>query len=114
MSRVLSSSGLIRAWRQVRSTASGLVAPASLTAFSMEVFTARTARSSASRTRACIDAQECCTWPMGLVDHDDAGLLGRLPGGFAAGVTVHLLAVVTGAVVAGRARAAAKAAGRGD
>ncbi|MFE7105225.1 hypothetical protein ACFU98_25975 [Streptomyces sp. NPDC057575] len=47
-----------------------------------------------------------------LADHDNAGLLGWLPGGFAAGITVHVLAAVGGAVVAGRARAAAKAAGR--
>ncbi|MFI2619951.1 hypothetical protein [Streptomyces sp. NPDC018584] len=47
-----------------------------------------------------------------LVDHDDAGLLGRLPGGFAVGITIYVLAVVIGAVVAGRAHGAAKAAGR--
>lgn len=47
-----------------------------------------------------------------LVDHDDAGLLGRLPGGFAVGITVHLVAVVIGAVVASWARGRAKAVGR--
>ncbi|MFE7619645.1 hypothetical protein [Streptomyces sp. NPDC057496] len=47
-----------------------------------------------------------------LVDHDDAGLLGRLPGGFAVGITVHALAVVAGAIVASRARGAARASGR--
>lgn len=47
-----------------------------------------------------------------LVDHADSGLLGRLPGGFAAGITVHVVAVVIGAIVAGRARGRAKAAGR--
>lgn len=49
-----------------------------------------------------------------LVDHDDAGLLGRLPGGFAVGITVHLVAVVIGAVVASWARGRAKAVGRGN
>ncbi|WPO72909.1 hypothetical protein [Streptomyces sp. KN37] len=47
-----------------------------------------------------------------LIDHDDAGLLGWLPGGFAAGITLYVLALVIGAVVAGRAHGAAKAAGR--
>ncbi|MCK7622982.1 hypothetical protein MUU72_07700 [Streptomyces sp. RS10V-4] len=47
-----------------------------------------------------------------LIDHDNAGLLGWLPGGFAAGITAHVLAAVLGAVVAGWARGAAKAAGR--
>lgn len=47
-----------------------------------------------------------------LVDHGNAGLLGRLPGGFAASVTVHVAAVAIGAVVSGRARSKAKAARR--
>ncbi|MPY56774.1 hypothetical protein [Streptomyces spongiae] len=44
-----------------------------------------------------------------LVHHDDTGLLGRLPGGFAAGITVYVVAVAVGAVVAGWARNKAKA-----
>ncbi|GGY00638.1 hypothetical protein GCM10010358_63060 [Streptomyces minutiscleroticus] len=48
-----------------------------------------------------------------FVDHGNAGLLGRLPGGSTAGITVYVLAVVIGALVAGRAHAAAKTAGRG-
>lgn len=44
-----------------------------------------------------------------LVDHADSGLLGRLPGGFAAGITVHVVAVTIGAIVAGWARGKAKA-----
>ncbi|MET9549521.1 hypothetical protein ABZY36_30060 [Streptomyces sp. NPDC006627] len=47
-----------------------------------------------------------------LIDHDDAGLLGWLPGGFAVGITMYVLAIAIGAVVAGRAHGAAKAAGR--
>ncbi|MFB6817436.1 hypothetical protein ACFCV8_23090 [Streptomyces sp. NPDC056347] len=47
-----------------------------------------------------------------VVDHGNAGLLGRLPGGFVVGITVHVLAAVGGAVLAGRARAASRAAGR--
>ncbi|MDN0194299.1 hypothetical protein [Streptomyces sp. S.PNR 29] len=47
-----------------------------------------------------------------LIDHDNAGLLGWLPGGFAAGITVHALAVVIGAIVASWARGAGKAAKR--
>jgi hypothetical protein len=35
-----------------------------------------------------------------LVHHHDTGLLGWLPGGFAATLTVHLLAVVIGAALA--------------
>ncbi|WP_030463421.1 hypothetical protein [Kitasatospora sp. NRRL B-11411] len=49
-----------------------------------------------------------------LVDHADAGLLGWLPGGFAAGLTVHVLAAVAGAVLAGWAHGAAKAAKHED
>ncbi|MFB8173922.1 hypothetical protein [Kitasatospora purpeofusca] len=44
-----------------------------------------------------------------LVDHDNAGLLSWLPGGFAASISVYVLAVVIGAVITGRARAASKA-----
>ena len=47
-----------------------------------------------------------------LVDHGDAGLLAWLPGGFAAGLTVHFVAVVLGAVVASWARGRARAVGR--
>ncbi|MCI3900055.1 hypothetical protein [Streptomyces spectabilis] len=38
-----------------------------------------------------------------LVDHDSVGLLSRLPGRFAVGVGVYVVAVLVGAVVAGRA-----------
>ncbi|NUR57983.1 MAG: hypothetical protein HOV87_04675 [Catenulispora sp.] len=48
-----------------------------------------------------------------LVHHHDTGLLGWLPGGFAAALTTHLLAVVIGALLADRARAAGKAASAG-
>ncbi|MCO4695736.1 hypothetical protein LRR80_01787 [Streptomyces sp. RO-S4] len=47
-----------------------------------------------------------------LVDHDNTGLLAWLPGGFAAGVTVHFVAVAVGAVVAGWAHSRAKEVGR--
>lgn len=47
-----------------------------------------------------------------LVDHGDAGLLAWLPGGFAAGLTVHFVAVALGAVVASWARGRARAVGR--
>jgi hypothetical protein len=47
-----------------------------------------------------------------LINHDNAGLLGWLPGGFAASITVYAVAVVIGAVVAGWAHGASKAAGR--
>ena len=47
-----------------------------------------------------------------LVDHDNVGLLGWLPGGFAASVTVYVVAVVIGAGLAGWARGRAKAARR--
>ncbi|WP_030398125.1 hypothetical protein [Kitasatospora purpeofusca] len=46
-----------------------------------------------------------------LVDHDNAGLLSWLPGGFAASISVYVLAVVIGAVITGRAHAASKATG---
>lgn len=46
-----------------------------------------------------------------LVDHDNAGLLGWLPGGFAASITVYVLAVVIGAIIAGQAHNARKATG---
>ncbi|CAL9406333.1 hypothetical protein SUDANB58_01552 [Streptomyces sp. enrichment culture] len=48
-----------------------------------------------------------------LVDRDDAGLFGRLPGGFAVGVTVYVLAVAIGTAVAAWAHRAARTAGRG-
>jgi hypothetical protein len=44
-----------------------------------------------------------------LVDHRNAGLLGWLPGGFAASVTVYVVAVVIGAGLAGWARGQVKA-----
>ncbi|TLS46562.1 hypothetical protein FE633_08715 [Streptomyces montanus] len=47
-----------------------------------------------------------------LVDHGNAGLLGWLPGGFAASITVYVLAVALGAVVAGWARGKARTVGR--
>lgn len=46
-----------------------------------------------------------------LVDHDNAGLLGWLPGGFAVSISVYVLAVAIGAVIAGRAHNARKATG---
>ncbi|WP_228973121.1 hypothetical protein [Streptomyces sp. DH12] len=46
-----------------------------------------------------------------LADHDNAGLLGWLPGGFAVSITVYVLAVVIGAVIAGRSHNARKATG---
>lgn len=49
-----------------------------------------------------------------LIDHDNAGLLGWLPGGFAVSITVHILAVLIGAVVAAWARSAARAAAHGN
>lgn len=49
-----------------------------------------------------------------LVDHGNAGLLGWLPGGFAASITVYVVAVALGAAVAGWARGQAKAVGRGS
>ncbi len=47
-----------------------------------------------------------------LADHGNAGLLGWLPGGFAASITVYFVAVAIGAVVASWARSQAKAIGR--
>lgn len=47
-----------------------------------------------------------------LVHHEDAGLLGRLPGGFAVDITVYVLAAVVGVVLAVRARAAGRPTGR--
>lgn len=47
-----------------------------------------------------------------LIDHDNVGLLGWLPGGFAASLTVYALAVVIGVLVAGWAHGASKAVGR--
>jgi hypothetical protein len=47
-----------------------------------------------------------------LVDHGNAGLLGWLPGGFAASITVYFVAVAIGAIVASWARGQAKAIGR--
>lgn len=44
-----------------------------------------------------------------LVDHGNAGLLGWLPGGFAVGITVHVVAAAIGAGLAGWARGQAKA-----
>jgi len=45
-------------------------------------------------------------------NHSNAGLLGWLPGGFAVSITVYVVAVVGGAVIASWARGAAKAVGR--
>jgi membrane associated rhomboid family serine protease len=47
-----------------------------------------------------------------IADHGDAGLLAWLPGGFAVGVTAHILALVAGALLATWSHRAAKAAGR--
>lgn len=47
-----------------------------------------------------------------LVDHSNAGLLGRLPGGFAAGITANVAATAIGTVLAGWAHSKAKAVGR--
>ncbi|MFF2013441.1 hypothetical protein ACFVWY_30860 [Streptomyces sp. NPDC058195] len=47
-----------------------------------------------------------------LFDHDNAGLLAWLPGGFAVSITVHVLAAAGGVALAGWARTAAKAADR--
>ncbi|KAB2349433.1 hypothetical protein [Actinomadura rudentiformis] len=44
-----------------------------------------------------------------LVDHDNAGLLGWLPGGFAASLTVHVAATVAGVLLAGWSHDRAKA-----
>ncbi|GGU02147.1 hypothetical protein GCM10010272_54120 [Streptomyces lateritius] len=49
-----------------------------------------------------------------LVDHNNAGLLRWLAGGFAASITVYLVAVAIGAVVAGRAHGKAKEVGGGS
>jgi hypothetical protein len=40
-----------------------------------------------------------------LVDHDNAGLLGRLPGGFAARLACYVLATVAGLLLAARSKA---------
>ncbi|MGW7280747.1 hypothetical protein ACWGIV_21085 [Streptomyces sp. NPDC054844] len=48
-----------------------------------------------------------------IIDHGDAGLPGWMPGGFAVGVTVHLCAAGSGAVLAGWARGRARATARG-
>ncbi|MBE1530784.1 hypothetical protein [Actinomadura algeriensis] len=47
-----------------------------------------------------------------LIDHDETGLLGGLPGGFPAAVTVYLAGTVVGALLAGWAHGRAKARGR--
>ncbi|MFE7558889.1 hypothetical protein [Kitasatospora sp. NPDC057500] len=47
-----------------------------------------------------------------LLDHGDTGLLGRLPGGFAAALAGHLLALVAGVLLAGWSHSRAKALGR--
>ncbi|GAA4905909.1 hypothetical protein LX16_3445 [Stackebrandtia albiflava] len=49
-----------------------------------------------------------------LVDHEDAGLLEFLPGGFAARLAVYLVAAVTGAVLAAVATTRAKRNGTTD
>lgn len=47
-----------------------------------------------------------------LVDHDDLGLLGPLPGGFAPAVAVYAVVTLAGALLAGRAHGRARAPGR--
>ncbi|MFE5211936.1 hypothetical protein [Streptomyces sp. NPDC056600] len=47
-----------------------------------------------------------------LVDHDDLGLLGPLPGGFALAVTVYVAVTLVGALLAGWAHGRARALGR--
>ncbi|MFI8930338.1 hypothetical protein ACIG3E_21950 [Streptomyces sp. NPDC053474] len=49
-----------------------------------------------------------------LVDHDDAGVLGGLPGGFVVCLSVHAACVIVGAAVAGRAHGLTKQSGRGS
>jgi hypothetical protein len=44
-----------------------------------------------------------------LVDHDNAGLLGWLPGGFAASLTAYVAATVVGILLAGWSHDRAKA-----
>ncbi|WP_336211820.1 hypothetical protein [Nonomuraea sp. LPB2021202275-12-8] len=48
-----------------------------------------------------------------LADHDDAGLLGWLPGGFAAWLACYAVAAVAGALLAGWGGKKAKQGGRG-
>ncbi|MFG3256207.1 hypothetical protein [Streptomyces sp. NPDC048172] len=47
-----------------------------------------------------------------LIDSGDTGLLGPLPGGFAAALVVYVLVAAAAAVLAGRAHDRAKALGR--
>ncbi|MFE7606920.1 hypothetical protein ACWIG3_12095 [Streptomyces celluloflavus] len=47
-----------------------------------------------------------------LIDHDNTGLLGALPGGFAGRLTVYLAATAAGVLLAGWAHGRAKALGR--
>ncbi|MEV4250000.1 hypothetical protein AB0J63_42155 [Streptosporangium canum] len=48
-----------------------------------------------------------------LADHDNAGLLGWLPGGFAVWLTCYAMAAVAGALLAGWGGKQAKQNGRG-
>ncbi|MGW0484482.1 hypothetical protein [Nonomuraea sp. NPDC003214] len=48
-----------------------------------------------------------------LADHDDAGLLGGLPGGFGVWLACHVAAAVTGALLAGWGSKHAKRSGHG-
>lgn len=47
-----------------------------------------------------------------LIDHGDAGLLGWLPGGFAASLTAHIALAVVGLLLTGWAHTRAAALGR--
>ncbi|WP_438295042.1 hypothetical protein [Streptomyces sp. HUAS TT7] len=47
-----------------------------------------------------------------LVDHDNSGFLGWVPGGFPAQLLAHLALVAIGVLVGGHAHARAKALGR--
>lgn len=47
-----------------------------------------------------------------LADHDEAGLLGGLPGGFPAALGLYLVATLAGVLLAGWAHGRAKALGR--
>ncbi|WP_448319754.1 hypothetical protein [Streptomyces sp. CO7] len=47
-----------------------------------------------------------------VVDHEDLGLLGPLPGGFAPAVAVYVVAALAGALLAGWAHRRARALGR--
>ncbi|MDH2426079.1 hypothetical protein [Sphaerisporangium sp. TRM90804] len=48
-----------------------------------------------------------------LIDHDNAGLLGWLNGGFATNLAIYVVTVVAGVLLAGWADGKARALGRG-